>query len=81
MSEATYAFLNIQNIRYEPAGALIFADTDKGTMRLCDMRGWGHLVGGGAWNLDFKEAEAIQDSLGEALAQALSNHLAKGGQQ
>lgn len=65
-----FAKLNIRNVHYEPLGQLLWADTDKGTMRLCDLRGWGHLTGGGAWNLPTDEAAKIQDAIGHALAEA-----------
>lgn len=73
MREA-FAFLNIRNIRYEPMGALIWADTDKGTMRIADLRGWGHLTGWGAWNLDQETARKVQDAIGYALAKSFAAH-------
>lgn len=70
-----FAFLNIRNIRYEPMGALIWADTDKGTMRLADLRGWGHLTGHGqAWGLDAETARKVQDAIGHVLAESFAAH-------
>ena len=40
--------------------------------RVCDMRGWGFLTGGGACNLPEDEAAKIQDAMGEKIA-ALMN--------
>ena len=65
------AKVNPRNARYEPMGQLIWAETDKGTMRLCDLRGWGHLTGHGqAWGLDAATAKLVQDEIGEQLAEA-----------
>jgi hypothetical protein len=40
--------------------------------RVCDMRGWGFLTGGGSLNLPEDEAAKIQDAMGEKIA-ALMN--------
>lgn len=67
-----------RNAVYEPAGQLIFAETDKGTMRLCDLRGWGHLTGHGqAWGLDANTASDVQDAIGYALAEAWNTRTAQ----
>lgn len=38
--------------------------------RICDMRGWGHLTGAGALNLDGDKAAAIQDARKAFIAHA-----------
>lgn len=60
-----------RHARYEPRGGMIYAVTDKGHMRLCDIRGFGHYTGHGqAWGLDAETATAVQDRIGEQLARA-----------
>ncbi len=41
-----------------------------GEMRLCDLRGWGHLTGIGALHLPPEEAAAIQDANARLIAAA-----------
>lgn len=36
--------------------------------RVCDLRGWGFLTGGGACNLPDEEASKIQDAMGDKIA-------------
>lgn len=40
--------------------------------RVCDLRGWGFLTGGGACNLPEDEASKIQDKMGEQIAALLN---------
>lgn len=40
--------------------------------RVLDVRGWGHLTGGGAHGLPEEKAAAIQDEFGEHVAQLLN---------
>jgi hypothetical protein len=42
----------------------IDAKTEKGTMRICDIRGWGHLTGAGhgAFGYDAEKSKAIQEN-------------------
>lgn len=44
------------------------------TSKVVDMRGWGHLTGGGAHGLPHDKAAKIQDQLGEHLAQLMNAH-------
>lgn len=44
----------------------------EGAEKLLDIRGWGHLTGGGAHNLPAEQAAKIQDEIGEHLAQLLN---------
>jgi len=41
-----------------------------GSMRICDVRGWGHLTGAGALNLPEEKAAAIQDANGRLITAA-----------
>jgi len=41
-----------------------------GNMRICDVRGWGHLTGVGALNLPEKTAAEIQDANGRLITAA-----------
>ena len=41
-----------------------------GQMKICDIRGWGHLTGGGALNLPLEEAASIQDANARLIAAA-----------
>lgn len=61
--------------RYDAAGSMVMATTDKGNVRLCDIRGWGHYTGHGqAWGLDPETARAIQDEIGTRIAQLWNGH-------
>lgn len=50
----------------------VTSHTSKGAIKICDIRGWGHLTGKGygALGLSYDEAEAIQRSHAELIASA-----------
>lgn len=50
----------------------IFTEDDE--MKICDIRGWGHLTGGGALNLPPDEAEAIQTANANLICKAVNSH-------
>lgn len=56
--------------RYDKAGAIIW---DAKGHHVLDVRGWGHLTGGGGLALPTEEAEKIQDEFGERVVAALNN--------
>lgn len=43
---------------------------DAGSMRICDIRGWGHLTGKGSLGLPFDQAKAIQEANARLIAAA-----------
>jgi hypothetical protein len=45
---------------------------DKNTMHALDVRGWGHLTGGGAMNIPEKRAAVIQDAFQKHVVDALN---------
>ena len=54
-------------------------DVLAGDMKICDIRGWGHLTGKGALGLPYEQAEAIQNANALLIAAApdlLAAHLA-----
>jgi len=53
-----------------PRMATVWAKTQKGDMRICDIRGWGHLTGVGALNLPSDKAVEIQDANTNLIAAA-----------
>ena len=44
----------------------------EGAEKLLDIRGWGHLTGGGGHNLPAEQAAKIQDEIGEHIARLLN---------
>jgi hypothetical protein len=61
--------------RYEGRAQHIIHDDAKGMMQVADIRGWGHLTGGGhgAWGMDADKAASIQDANGHLIT-ALRNN-------
>lgn len=51
-------------------GYFVWTTTPAGLMKLCDIRGWGHLTGRNAMNLTDEEAIRIQRANGELIAAA-----------
>ncbi len=47
---------------------------DRDHHRMLDVRGWGHLTGGGAHALNDDKAAAIQDQIGESVAALINLH-------
>lgn len=48
----------------------VFAQTEKGLMTVCDIRGWGHLTGFGGFHLSDEAAIEIQDANAALIAAA-----------
>lgn len=48
----------------------VFAQTEKGLMTICDIRGWGHLTGVGGFHLSDDRAIEIQDANAGLIAAA-----------
>lgn len=53
--------------KYDELGSSIWCESKNGYM-VADVRGWGHLTGGGALNLPGDEASKIQNNTGELIA-------------
>lgn len=52
------------------------AQTEKGTMKVLDIRGWGHLTGcgTGALGLSFEEGKAVQEANAAFIVRAVNCH-------
>ena len=60
---------------YEPIGQTIYCVGKSGNSMALQVRGWGELIGGGAFALDPKEAATVQDQFGEWIAKAMNEAL------
>lgn len=55
--------------RYDEMGHWV---VDKNGNRIFDMRGWGHLTGGGGLNLSYEEAAKLQDDLAKKIIETMN---------
>jgi len=60
---------------YEPIGQTIYCVGKSGNSMALQVRGWGELIGGGAFALEPKEAASVQDQFGEWVAKVMNEAL------
>lgn len=59
-----------REVKYDPSGQVSIDG-----IKVILIRGWGHLTGGGALNLPYREAAKIQDDFGEWIVKKLKQEI------
>lgn len=59
-----------REVKYDPSGQVSIDG-----IKVMLIRGWGHLTGGGALNLPYREAAKIQDDFGEWIVKKLKQEV------